>query len=133
MIFSILIVNFKQLLMMIFKEKSNYKDHTKRILKKMKGVKKWQYGFILETLGLFLGIKGRINFLQLGRYSSHGEQHFRNQFEKSFDFLTFNKELVIDRASKHLTIAFDPSYVSKSGKPTPGLGCFWSGAAGRVF
>ena len=131
MIFSILIVNFKQLLMMIFKEKSNYKDHTKRILKKMKGVKKWQYGFILETLGLFLSIKGRINFLQLGRYSSHGEQHFRSQFEKSFDFLTFNKELTIDQASKHLTIAFDPSYVSKSGKSTPGLGYFWSGVAGK--
>lgn len=27
---------------------------------------------------------------------------------------------------------FDPSYVSKSGKKTPGLGYFWSGCAGAM-
>ena len=29
-------------------------------------------------------------------------------------------------------IAFDPSYVSKSGKSTPGVGYFWSGCAGKA-
>lgn len=117
---------------MIFKEQSSYKDHTKRILNKMGGIKKWQYNFILETLGLFLSIKGRLNFLQLGRYGSRSEQHYRNQFSQSFDFLTFNKELVTQYAGKHLTIAFDPSYVTKSGKTTTGLGYFWSGVAGKA-
>ena len=28
-------------------------------------------------------------------------------------------------------IAFDPSYISKSGKQTPGVGYFWSGCAGK--
>jgi len=44
----------------------------------------------------------------------------------------FNKELILEHCSKHLTIAFDPSYVSKSGKATPGLGYFWSGCAGKA-
>jgi len=29
-------------------------------------------------------------------------------------------------------VAFDPSYISKSGKKTYGLGCYWSGCAGRA-
>lgn len=117
---------------MIFKEQSSYKDSIKNLLNKMKSINKWQHDFIIETLGLFLSIKGRINFTQLGRYSNHGEQHFRNQFNKSFDFLSFNKELVVEHGSKHLTIALDPSYVSKSGKLTSGTGYFWSGVAGKA-
>ena len=33
---------------------------------------------------------------------------------------------------KHLTIAFDPSYVAKSRKATPVLGYFWSGLASKA-
>jgi hypothetical protein len=29
-------------------------------------------------------------------------------------------------------IAFDPSFISKAGKKTPGLGYFWSGCAGKA-
>lgn len=116
---------------MNLKGKSTYKDHIKNILNKMQGVKKWQYDFIIEVFWLFASIKGRVNFLQLGRYGERREQHYRNQFEVSFDFLEFNKMLVCEHASKHLTIAFDPSYVSKSGKSTPGLNWYWSGVAGK--
>lgn len=117
---------------MIFKEESSYKDHTKRALNKMKGVNKWQYDFIVEILGLFLSIKGRLNFLQLSRYGKAGEQHYRNQFNKPFDFLDFNKALIAQHGGKHLTIAFDPSYISKSGKATSGVGYYWSGVAGKT-
>jgi hypothetical protein len=95
----------------------------------MKGVNKWRYDFIVEVFGLILSIKGRINFLQLDRYGAHGEQHYRNQFERHFDFMSFNIGLIEQHASKHLTIAFDPSYISKSGKSTPGVGWYWSGCA----
>lgn len=98
----------------------------------MKGVNKWRYDFILEVFGLLLSIKGRVNFLQLERYGKHTEQRYRAQYEKRFDFLTFNNELIREHASNHLTIAFDPSYVSKSGKATPGLGWYWSGCAGKT-
>jgi len=117
---------------MIFKEESNYKDHTKRVLNKMKRINKWQYCFIVDILGLFLSIKGRLNFLQFSRYGNAGEQHYRNQFNKPFDFLDFNRELIAQNGGKHLTIAFDPSYISKSGKATSGVGYYWSGVAGKT-
>jgi hypothetical protein len=117
---------------MIIKGKSNYKYHIRKALDQMQGINKWQYDFILEIVGLFLGIKGRLNFLQFSRYNSRNEQRYRNQFNKSFDFLGFNKELITQHAGKHLTIAFDPSYISKSGKHTQGLGYFWSGVAGKA-
>ncbi len=94
-------------------------------------VNKWQYYFMPKVLILFLSIKDRINFLQLERYSDSCEQHYRNQFEKEFDFLHFNKQLILEHSSNECILAFDPSYVSKSGKLTPGVGYFWSGCAGK--
>jgi len=49
-----------------------------------------------------------------------------------FDFLTFNKQLTLTHGSGRYAIAFDPSYFSKSGKKTPGLGWYWSGCANQV-
>jgi hypothetical protein len=117
---------------MIIKGQTSYKYHIKKALGKMQGINKWQYDFILEIFGLFFSVKGRLNFLQLSRYSNHNEQRYRNQFSKPFDFLSFNKELVLEHGGKHLTIAFDPSYVSKSGKATSGVGYYWSGVAGKT-
>ena len=79
---------------------------------------------------LFLGIKGRLNFLQFSRYGSYNEKTYRNNFQEAFDFLQFNKILLDTQSTQVCAIAFDPSYVSKSGKNTPGVGHFWSGVAG---
>jgi hypothetical protein len=95
----------------------------------MTGINKWRLDFILETFMLYLSIKGRVNFLQLGRYGKFGEQRYRQQFEKTFDFLSFNKGLVETYGSGRYAIAFDPSYINKSGKVTPGLDWYWSGCA----
>jgi hypothetical protein len=89
--------------------------------------------FLMETLISYLVIPGRINFLQLWRYGKSCEQRFRQNFSKDFDWLEFNlslsdKVLTGDRK----TIAIDPSYISKSGKNTPWIGYFWSGAAGQA-
>lgn len=98
----------------------------------MSNINSWRKDFITETLILFLCIKGRINFLQLARYGKHKEQRYRQQFEKQFDFLTFNKEFTLTHGSGKYIIAFDPSYISKTGKHTPGAGYFWSGCAGKA-
>jgi len=116
--------------MMIIAELTSYKSHLKKALNKMKNLKKSQHIFLIETFGLFLGILWRVNFLQLSRYGKCCEQQYRNQFEKSFDFMELNRILIVDNCSKNLTIAFDPSYINKSGKFTPGTGWFWSGVAG---
>ena len=90
--------------------------------------------FIAHTLWLFASIKGRINFLQLGRFSKFCEQYFRIGFQKKFDFLSFNSILLQKQLSNStvLAIALDPSYIDKSGKITSGLGHFWSGCAGKA-
>ncbi len=38
----------------------------------------------------------------------------------------------MSQGSGRYAIAFDPSYVSKSGKKTPGVGWYWSGCAGKA-
>ena len=81
---------------------------------------------------LFLSIKGRINFLQLQRFSFRCESSFRYFFEQKFDFLTFNKVLIQKHLNDISAFAFDPSYISKAGKKTPGVGYFWSGCAGKA-
>ncbi len=88
--------------------------------------------FIISVFWHILSIKGRINFLQLGRFSPLCEQTYRNHFEKEFDFFAFNKELINKVASHETIIAFDPSYIPKAGKSTYGRGRYWSGVAGSA-
>ena len=92
-------------------------------------INKWREKFMLEVLLLYLIIPGRINFLQLGRYGRFGEQRYRQQFGRRFDWLSFNASLAAPQIGNRVAIAFDPSYISKSGKCTPYLGRFWSGCA----
>jgi hypothetical protein len=85
--------------------------------------------FMLSVLLHILSIKGKINFLQLGRFSPYCEQCHRIHFEQEFDFLTFNKLLCEQIIGSDRILAFDPSYIPKSGKKTYGRGRFWSGSA----
>lgn len=94
----------------------------------MSSVNKCTAKFVKEVLCLFLSIR-KVNFAQLGRYAKSSEQRFRQNFEKSFDWLSFNTAMVKHCCDEELVIALDPSFVSKSGKKTPGIGYFWSGCA----
>lgn len=96
-------------------------------------LKKCRRDFMIEIFMLYLSIPSRINFLQLGRYSRFGEQRFRRQFEERFDFFGFNKALSMPWIGSRTAVAFDPSFIHKSGKKTPGIGYFWSGCAGRAL
>jgi hypothetical protein len=114
---------------MILKGYISYKHLIYSMLDKTANINKWRKDFMIEVFMLFLSIKGRINFFQLERYGQFSEQRYRQQFEKPFDFMEFNKQLAISNGSGRFVIAFDPSYISKSGKLTPGLGRYWSGCA----
>jgi len=117
---------------MIIREQKPYNVLIYSMIDKLPNITQWRRSFLTETLILFMSIKGRINFLQLARYGKHKEQRYRQQFEKPFDFLSFNKEFTLSQGSGRYAIAFDPSYVSKSGKKTPGVGWYWSGCANRA-
>jgi len=92
---------------------------------------KWRRDFIKDVLWLFLSINAPVNFLQLGRYGQYGEQRYRQQFEGDFDFLNFNAALIQQHCGDRRAIAFDPSYIPKSGRNTEGVGWFWSGCANQ--
>lgn len=115
---------------MTFKTLDGIKSLIYKTLSAAVKLKKPQTDFIIEIMFLFLSIKGRLNFLQFSRYGKFGEQRYRQQFEKDFDFLKFNKELTTQYGSGNFVIAFDPSYISKSGHKTYGVDKFWSGVAG---
>lgn len=108
----------------------NLKKLVANILSKMPNITKWQKDFMINLFWLLFAYRGRHNFENLGRQSDYNESTFRNNYSKSFDFLSFNQELIRQYCSEELVIAFDPSFISKSGKHTPGLGYFWSGCAG---
>jgi hypothetical protein len=131
LIFSILVDYFPNCLSMIPKVNQFVKMLIISTLqnKAFSSLNKTRKDFIVSVLWHILSIKGRINFMQLGRYSSYCEQTFRNQFETKFDFFSFNKELINQVVSEERIVALDPSYIPKSGKSTYGRGRFWSGVA----
>jgi len=88
--------------------------------------------FIQHILILYMGLRGKYNFINMARYGSYEEKTYRNQMEKPFDWVGFNTELIQENCSKELILAYDPSYLSKSGKKTPHVGNFWSGTAQAV-
>src|SRR5690606_35394397 len=87
--------------------------------------------FVLLVV-LFISIKGRINFLQLERSSIRCVLGFRYLFEQIFDFLSFNRALIELSVKGRAALAFDPSYICRAGKKTPGVGYLWSGVAGSA-
>lgn len=129
LIISILIEFTRSISSMILKGYKSYNQLICSMLNKTTDINKWRKDFMIEIFMLFLSIKGRINFFQLERYGQFSEQRYRQQFEKPFDFMELNKEIAISHGSGRFAIAFDPSYIRKSGKLTPGLGRFWSGCA----
>lgn len=109
----------------------NVKTLTEQILRKMSSIGSWQFKFMSNLFSLLLAMRGRYNFCNMARWSSSVESTFRENYAKSFAWLEFNRLLVEQYLSDDLAIAFDPSFVPKSGKHTPGLGYFYSGCAGR--
>ena len=101
------------------------------ILLKMSDTGVVQKKFILHILILVLSIRGKINFLQLERYGSLSDRTYRNNFSAEFDWFEFNKVFTEQHCSDERILAFDPSFINKSGKCTPGIGYFYSGCRSR--
>lgn len=109
----------------------NVETLTRTILHKMSGIGKWQTEFLTKNFLLQFQVKGRHNYLNMSRYSEMNEGTFRKNYQEEFDFLTFCQILIDLFAGEEQIVVFDPSYIFKSGKYTPGLGYFWSGCAGQ--
>ena len=74
----------------------------------------------------------------MARYGKHGEQTYRQNFNRKkkdcIDWLLLNLSLArrVLEMDGLLAIAIAPCYISKAGKKTPHIGRFWSGCAGAV-
>ncbi|MCR3569404.1 hypothetical protein K0B57_22790, partial [Salmonella enterica subsp. enterica serovar Montevideo] len=88
--------------------------------------------FFIETMELVLTHTGRLNFTQMARCGRSCESRFRQNFRKSFDWLSFNRSFLESTKGHRIAIAIDPCYISKSGKKTPGIDWVWSGCAAAM-
>ncbi|MBL7816129.1 MAG: hypothetical protein JNL70_14015 [Saprospiraceae bacterium] len=108
---------------------------TATILRKISDIGKSRLTFLAHIVHLYLSMRGRKNYLMMERYGKYSEQTYRQNFDKAdkgFDFKAFNKELIERYCGRELVWIFDPSYIAKSGKKTPGVGYFWSGCASSM-
>ena len=106
----------------------------KTIITQVQELTKSQHDFLGYILGMFLSIKTRINFLQCARHSDeYNEKSCRLQFERYVDFVAINSAYIQQKGSGRYIIAYDLSYIRKSGKSTAGTGKYWSGAAQKAL
>ena len=122
----------QQVSMTIIKPLTQLREMILKALSGQTNLSKSFQSFFIEAMELFLTIPNRINFLQMGRFGRSSEQRFRMNFRKKFDWISFNRTPVQEGNPNRRAIAIDPSYISKSGKKTPGVGYFWSGCASAV-
>jgi hypothetical protein len=103
------------------------------ILEKMSRVRKPQKKFLMVLFTTILLIKGKVNYLNLGRYSKLSERTYRRQFQKEFHFVEFNKQAIekVIPVTATQIFAQDASFLKKSGKKTLGIDWFFDGCAGR--
>jgi hypothetical protein len=96
-------------------------------LQKQLNLSKPRFDFLSTIFEQWFALPVRYTMLNLSRFGTYSEKTIRLQFEKLFDFVSFNKGVIKDNCGKELIAAFDPSFIPKSGKKTPGLGTYWSG------
>jgi len=105
------------------------------IFARFDGMNKRRRDFLTELFEIIPCVRGRLNFINMSRYSKYNESTFRRNFSQFFDWLKFNYlilQFVFLTESETVIGAIDCSYVSKSGKHTYGLDKFWSGVANRT-
>lgn len=93
-----------------------------------------QQKFLVTLFSTILVVCGKVNFTNLSRYSQISERSYRRQFQRSFNFIKGNANLIEQAipATARQIIATDCSFVPKSGKATYGIEYFYNGSAGRA-
>ena len=66
-------------------------------------LKECRQKFMVSVFTCFSSIKGKINFLQMSRFSDKCEQYFRINFENKFNFQDFNLSMMLANVLWHST------------------------------
>jgi hypothetical protein len=103
-----------------------------QILEGLKNINKPQIKFLSVLFQTILVCPSKINFSTLGRNSVLNERTYRRQFQKEFDFVELNQEIIKHFECQIKAFAMDASFIRKSGQETFGIDKFWNGCAGRA-
>lgn len=77
---------------------------------------------------------GRANFTNLSRYSQVNERTYRRNYQRSFNFIKFNQQLIEQaiEPEAEVILAVDCSFIPKSGKQTYGLDYFYNSSVSKA-
>ncbi|MDV6374754.1 transposase [Deinococcus arenicola] len=95
-----------------------------------------QQRFFIRLMPLWQAVPGRINALNLSRYSGWNERTFRRWFSKALPWDTLHwglLELLVQLGAldSGFVLCMDASFIPKSGIRTDGVGEFWNGSQSR--
>ena len=104
------------------------------ILTQMGNVRKPELTALSALFTAILTVCGKVNFMNLSRYSNRHEKTYRRQSKKGLKAGKFNAAFVsLEIPEDHEVISLlDASFTPKSGKKTFGLDHFYNGSHGRV-
>jgi len=110
-----------------FRCKSVFENTTTKMSKRF-------LNWLVLTIRTVALIPGKVNFTRLSRYGGRTAKTFASNFKASVDWIKVNSGIARDSigCGDDIAIAIDPSFISKSGRLTYGIGRFWSGVAQRV-
>src|SRR3954470_3973675 len=91
-----------------------------------------QFKFFVWLIKRWWMLPVRYNFQALSRYGGYSDRAIRDQFATPLPFMELFDGLYHPLQQKECILAFDPTFVPKSGKDTPGLYQFWNGAHQRA-
>src|SRR4051794_32660833 len=91
-----------------------------------------QFKFFVWLIKRWWMLPVRYNFLTLSRYGGYSDRAIREQFAKPLPFVELFDALYRPLQQKECILAFDPTFVSKAGKHTPGVYKFWNGSHQRA-
>src|SRR5690242_21095944 len=91
-----------------------------------------QFKFFVWLIKRWWMLPVRYNFLNLSRYGGYSDRAIREQFASPLPFVELFDALFRPLQQKECILAFDPTFIPKSGKQTPGLYKFWNGTDRRA-
>ena len=110
-----------------FRCKSVFENTTTKMSKRF-------LNWLILTIRTVALIPGKVNFTRLSRYGGRTAKTFASNFKTSVDWMKVNIGMAQDcfGPADDMAVAIDPSFISKAGRLTYGIGRFWSGVAQRV-
>ena len=93
-----------------------------------------QQKFLVTLFSTLLISCGRATFTNLDRYSYLSERTYRRQYQRSFNFLKFNQQLIEEaiEPESEVILAVDCSFIPKSGNKTYGLDYFYNKSVSKA-